>query len=111
MNTALRITPDPDEHAGSPTPRASEGRDGPAEPRPHRRPAVLDEGPIWPLAEAGDHACSVQANAFQEKFKWPGDHRQSLRKAATKLTAGIASDDNNHLITPEERLRVAMAKQ
>jgi hypothetical protein len=28
-----------------------------------------------------------------------------------EFDAGIAADDNTHLITPEERLRVAMAKQ
>jgi arylsulfatase len=28
-----------------------------------------------------------------------------------EFDAGIAADDHNHLITPEERLRVAMAKQ
>jgi len=28
-----------------------------------------------------------------------------------EFDAGIAADDHNHLITPEERLQVAMAKQ
>jgi arylsulfatase len=28
-----------------------------------------------------------------------------------EFDGGIAADDQNHLITPEERLRVAMAKQ
>ena len=28
-----------------------------------------------------------------------------------EFDTGIAADDHNHLITPEERLRVAMAKQ
>jgi hypothetical protein len=28
-----------------------------------------------------------------------------------EFDAGTAADDHNHLITPEERLRVAMAKQ
>jgi hypothetical protein len=28
-----------------------------------------------------------------------------------EFDAGIAADDHNHLITPEERLQVAMARQ
>jgi hypothetical protein len=39
------------------------------------------------------------ASAFSGHVNW------------VELDAGIAADDHNHLITPEERLRVAMAKQ
>jgi arylsulfatase len=39
------------------------------------------------------------ANEFSGQVNW------------VEFDAGIAADDHNHLITPDERLRVAMAKQ
>jgi arylsulfatase len=40
-----------------------------------------------------------RGTAFSGKVKW------------VEFDTGIAADDNNHLITPEERLQLAMAKQ
>jgi arylsulfatase len=40
-----------------------------------------------------------------------GGTRFSGKVNWVEFDAGIAADDQNHLITPEERLQVAMAKQ
>jgi arylsulfatase A-like enzyme len=62
----------------------------------------------------GEETCDVGLDAGSPVTSdYPGNGLAEFsgRVNWVEFDAGIASDDQNHLITPEERLRVAMAKQ
>jgi len=62
----------------------------------------------------GEESCDVGHEAgspVTTDYGQNGGSEFSGKVNWVEFDAGIAADDNNHLITPEERLQVAMAKQ
>ena len=62
----------------------------------------------------GEETCDVGhegGSPVTTDYQQQGGTRFSGQVNWVEFDAGIAADDHNHLITPEERLQVAMAKQ
>jgi hypothetical protein len=62
----------------------------------------------------GEESCDVGHEAgspVTSDYSQNGANEFSGQVNWVEFDTGIAADDHNHLITPEERLQVAMAKQ